>query len=136
LAALRVFRTKLQQSAMGTWYVSVYDAISDPVAQLYNSDPLIKQAIGQYDGQTIYKTLIALLTTGTFPQGIDAGTQLGNALAILSIVQSAAGTGSTIDQAADQILNYTSDYENVASEDDLLNAIAAETPPAATFSPQ
>lgn len=154
LATLRNFRTKLQQSggAMGSWYISVYNAVSNPIADLYNQtndangkyDPnspgaQIQSAITQYNGEQLFQNAMALMSTGKWPAGVDVNDQIGNASAILGVIEQAAssvgGAANNIVAAVNQVLPFVGDYMSVASESDLLKAIAAETPPSTVFDP-
>lgn len=132
---LRKFRDTISTSPMGNWYVQAYYAISDEIVNLYNTDPSIKQAIAQYDGLTLWNDILALAANGTFPSNIDMDTSVQNALAIVSAVQqSASNAGATnVLTAINELISNASDYMNVKTEDDLVAAIAAETPPQPNF---
>ena len=139
LDVLRQFRTQLLQSAMGTWYVSVYNAISDPIVDLYNNDPTVKEAIAQYDGESIWQSLMTLVSSGSWPAGTDVDTFIQNGLAIVSAVEQAAdnawGAGNIVDQAVNLALPYADTYVNVTTEAGLLQVIGTQTPPSPTFQP-
>jgi hypothetical protein len=137
LAALRQFRQDLLPSAMGAWYVGAYYAVSTPIVDLYNNDPTVKEAIRQYGGVQLWSTVLGVISTGSLSPDVDVATAVQNALAILSVVQTAADNASdtAVSYALDQLTDRLADYLNVRSRADLIAAIAQETPPSATFQP-
>jgi hypothetical protein len=134
LAALRGFRTQLQQSPMGTWYVSTYYAISDPIVSLYKQDPNIHAAIVvQYHGLDLWNAIMSLVDGNSVQITQD---MIGNGLAIVAAVQQSSiqklGESNPVNISIKQMLPYAHTYKNVTGLQDLLNIIAGQTPPSAT----
>jgi hypothetical protein len=86
LDALRRLREDLNKSAMGRWYVSVYDKIAGPIMDLYSGDPArdIARAIERYNGRDAYNALINMIQTGG--RAHISPEQADNIVAIITVV--------------------------------------------------
>jgi hypothetical protein len=140
LDLVRRFREKLKLYPMGRWYVSVYYAIADPVVELYENDPSVKDAIHQYQGEEAWDAIMHLLATGDWPDGTDIDAVISSGLAIMGAVEQAAenawGPDNVIQQALDQALPFADEYVTATTEASLLEIIATQTPPADEFVPK
>jgi hypothetical protein len=132
LALLKQLRDDLlnKGGAMGAWYVQAYYANQQALQNLLTL-PLWNIAVNQYDGQGVWAAILAGIQSAqntqpvTFPKS-DAS----NALALVSAAQQVSADQAFITTIG-QIVPYLSAYTDGKTYDQIIETVAAQTPPAA-----
>ncbi|MDB5084185.1 MAG: hypothetical protein JWN30_1071, partial [Bacilli bacterium] len=77
LDLLRKMRTDLGTSVMGSWILSIYNTLSDPLVHLYDYIPIapedvtFKEVLDTYHGDEVYHQLVTMLQTTSTSQPIQ-----------------------------------------------------------------
>jgi len=136
LALLKQLRDDLlnKGGAMGAWYVQAYYANQQALQNLLTL-PLWNVAVNQYKGQGVWAAILAGIQSAqnkqpvTFPKS-DAS----NALALVSAAQQVSADQDFITTIG-QIVPYLSSYTDGKAYDQIIDTVAAQTPPASAPAP-
>jgi hypothetical protein len=141
LTQLRRLRSDLSQSAMGLWFLNIYNTLSQPLVNLYDTVPDFKKAFAFYHGNDLYSTLIGLLQSAdtgspeSLPQSfLTDGSSLVSAVIDLSTGQPNGDLiQAGIQAALDQIPTFEPLVKNQPTYAQLMADIVKLTPPPDPF---